>query len=256
MRPHSDEPARRPRVHHGMSLTAIPNGRAGVIATLERRLSQGREVLIFGPVGVGKTTVLRAIEKRARSRSIPCGFSERTNTLSDLTGALSVAYPEIKSGGSQRAVRSRLYGAVETRPGFLLLDHLGNVGSAFKGVLRSLRGTGMGVLLAADVDQVRDRFRVRRLHVTYLELELAPLHGSTIRALMRTLLANSDLPFPLRGHDLRVLARQADGLPGRAVWFVHALREPGAWTNGRPRLDWLRTEAIIAAAEHYLGHVS
>jgi energy-coupling factor transporter ATP-binding protein EcfA2 len=239
---------------HRMSPGAVPNGRAGVIADIERRLSQGREVLIFGPVGVGKTTVLRAVEERARSRSIPCGLSERTDTLPDLTGALSTAYPEIGSTGTQRGMRSRLRRAVESRPGFLLLDHLGKVGSAFKGVLRSLRGTGMGVLLAADVDHVRDRFRARRLHITHLELELAPLHGSTIRALMRSMLAGCELPFPLRDQDLRMLARQADGLPGRAARFVDALRRPEAWTSGRPRSDWLRREAIIAAAEHYRQH--
>jgi hypothetical protein len=237
-----------------MSPAAVPIGRAAVVAALERRLSQGQEVLIFGPVGAGKTTVLEAIEHRARSRGVPCGLSAQTDTLSDLTRTLSTAYPESKSARTQRATRSRLRRAVEARPGFLLLDHLGHVGLAFKGLLRSLRGMGMGVLLAADVDNVRDRVRVRRLHLTHLELELLPLHGSTIRALVRSMLAHCDLPFPLRDRDLRALVQAADGLPGRAVRFVDALRDAKAWTNGGPRCDWLRTEAIIAAAERYRQH--
>jgi hypothetical protein len=101
------------------------------------------------------------------------------------------------------------------------------------------------------VDNVRDRVRVRRLHLTHLELELLPLHGSTIRALVRSMLAGCDLPFPLRDQDLRALVRATDGLPGRAVRFVDALRDAKAWANGRPRCDWMRTEAIIAAAERY-----
>jgi energy-coupling factor transporter ATP-binding protein EcfA2 len=234
-----------------MSPAAVPTGRAGIVAALERRLSQGQEVLIFGPVGAGKTTVLQAIEQRARSRGVPCALSAQTETLSDLTRTLSTAYPEIKSARTQRVTRGRLRRAVEARPGFLLLDHLGKVGLAFKAVLRSLRGTGIGVLFAADVDNVRDRVRVRRLHLTHLELELVPLHGSTIRALVRSMLAGCDLPFPLRDQDLRALVRATDGLPGRAGRFVDALRDAKAWANGRPRCDWLRTEAIIAAAERY-----
>jgi hypothetical protein len=68
------------------------------------------------------------------------------------------------------------------------------------------------------------------------------------------MLAHCDLPFPLRDRDLRALVQAADGLPGRAVRFVDALRDAKAWTNGGPRCDWLRTEAIIAAAERYRQH--
>jgi hypothetical protein len=150
-----------------------------------------------------------------------------------------------------KQARSRLRTAVEQRPGILLLDHLGQTGRAFKGALRSLRGLGAGVLLAADVDQQRDHERVRRLHLAQHEVELPRLHGSTMRALMRSMLATADLPFHLQAEDASALVTAAEGLPGRAAWFVRTLRDSGAWSGGRPRCDWLRVEAIIAATERY-----
>jgi hypothetical protein len=208
-------------------------------------------VLIYGPVGVGKTTVLEAIANRARDQGVPCGASSRTNALSDFTRALLAAYPAIDSAVTQRVLRTRLRNAVEARPGFLLLDDVGATGSAFKGALRALRGTGMGILLAADVDCPRDHERVRRLHLTHHEIELPPLHGSTIRALVRSLLATADLPFQLRHDDLASLVSATGGLPGRAARFVDALQKSSAWRDGRPRCDGLRMEAIISAAERY-----
>jgi len=206
----------------------------------------------YGPVGVGKSSVIRWLDARAEARGVPRGLALTTETLGDLTTALSRAYPHVDVDSvTMRHARSRLRNAFEQRPAVLLLDHLGQTGRAFKGALRSLRGMGAGVLLAADVDQPRDHDRVRRLHLAQHEVELPPLHGSTMRTLMRSMLAAVDLPFPLRTEDVSALVTAAGGLPGRAVWIVETLHDSGAWRNGRPRCDWLRVEAIIAAAERY-----
>jgi hypothetical protein len=231
-------------------------GRVHILDALGRVLDGGGTVLLHGPVGAGKTSILRALETRARARGAPCGVSPTTESLGDLTRALLGAYPRVDArSGAMRQIRARLRNAVEQAPGLLLLDHLGKTGTAFKGALKALRGTGVGVLLAADVEQPRDHDRVRNLRLTHREIELPPLHGSTMRALVKSLVADARLPFPLTDEDIRTLAAATDGLPGRAVRFVSSLGGPGAWRQGRPKCDWLRTEAIIAAAERYRSAV-
>jgi hypothetical protein len=230
---------------------ALP-GRAGILGELARLLDGGHTVLLYGPVGVGKSSVIRWLDARAEARGVPRGLALATETLGDLTTALTRAYPDVDVGSvTKRQARSRLRNAVEQRPGVLLLDHLGETGRAFKGALRSLRGMGAGVLLAADVDQPRDHERARQLHLAQYEVELPPLHGSTMRALMRSMLATADLPFHLLAEDVSALVTAAEGLPGRSAWIVETLHDSGAWRSGRPRCDWLRIEATIAAAERY-----
>jgi AAA+ superfamily predicted ATPase len=227
-------------------------GRAAIVDVLGKLLDDGVAVLLYGPVGAGKTSVLRSLEARVQARRVPCAVSPTTETLGDLTHALARAYPSVDAcSGTMRQIRARLRNAVEQTPGAVLLDHLGRTGTAFKGALKSMRGTGVGVLLAADVEHHRDHARFRSRHLVNREVELPPLHGSTMNVLLKALLAETTLPLPLRDADLRELAAATDGLPGRAVWFVSALQAPTAWRNGRPRCDWLRTEAIIAAAERY-----
>ena len=234
---------------------ALPGlvARAEICATLSLHLREGRTVLVWGPVGIGKTAVLRSLEARFRACGTPCGLSATTDGLADLDAALARAYPNVDATGGARRARARLRSAVEKNPAVLLLDGLGATGTAFKGALRSLRGTGIGILLAADVDQSRDHDRVRALGLAGRELELVPLHGRSMRTLLEALLDARPLPHRLTGDDLRALADDAEGLPGRAVWFADALANPIAWHGGRVRRSWLRSEAAIAAMETYRG---
>ncbi len=227
-------------------------GRREVLATVEALLRQGQTVLLHGPVGIGKTTLLAALKGRARAAGIPCGHAVRTETLSDLTRALCAAHPTVDPavGGAQN-LKSRLRLATEGRPCWLLLDGLGATGSAFKGSLRRLRGIGAGMVLAADTDRPRDHARVRSLGLTRHEIELAPLHRRTIRALLLRMTAATPLPFGLDEADVHDLAVCAEGMPGRCAWFVDALRDPRAWHLGKPRTSWLKSEAVIRAAETY-----
>lgn len=120
-------------------------------------------------------------------------------------------------------------------PGLLLLDHLGDTGTAFKGALRSLRGTGVGILLVADVDQPRDHARVRALGLTHREIELPRLHGRTLRALLEKLLGAHELPQPgaRRGSSRarrggRRSARASDLVRGGAATRTRVARRAAA----------------------------
>jgi hypothetical protein len=227
--------------------------RRDIITALWTLLDEGVTVLLYGPVGVGKTSLIRALRERASSRRVPCGVSARTETLQDLTNALSLAYPSVDArSGTQRQIRARLRNAVEEHPGLLLLDHVGATGTAFKGALRAMRGMGLGVLLAGDVDHPRDHARLRALRLAQREVELPRLHGSAIHGVLMAAASEvAGFPFDLKDNDIRALALASEGLPGRAVSFVEALRDPGSWRSGHPRFDWLRTEAVIGAAERY-----
>jgi hypothetical protein len=141
--------------------------------------------------------------------------------------------------------------AVEARPGVLLFDNLGRTGTAFKGALKSVLGTGLGVVLAADVDQARDHDRLRALGLSHYEIELRPLHGNSMRTLLQALLQARALAGDVTSDHLRALVAATDGLPGRAVEFADQLVDPRAWHAGSPRVEWLRTGSVIRAAERY-----
>lgn len=226
-------------------------GRAESLAALGEWLHAGEVVLVYGRVGVGKTALLRAIERRERERRRPCAFASRTVSLADFTRTLGRAYPSVPRAATQRQWRGRVRAAAEAHPGVLLFDDLGHTGTAFKGALKSIRGIGVGIALAADVDQPRDRDRVRGLGLSYREMELEPLHGSSIRALIRSLLETRPLPFALGADSLRALVAATEGLAGRAVEFADALVDPRAWSGGRPRIEWLRTGSLMRVAERY-----
>lgn len=226
-------------------------GREPDLYKLDALVRGGSAVVLYGPVGVGKTTMLQALAQRARQRGSPCGLVQRTAALSDFTQALMHAYPRVPTEGTQRQLRGRLRMAVERRPGLLLFDNLGHTGTAFKGAVRSVRGTGLGVVFAADVDHPRDHERIRALGLSFHELELRPLHGNSMRALLQTLVEKRPLAGTLTPDHLRALVAATEGLPGRAVYFADSLVDPSAWRAGAPRVEWLRTEALIRAAERY-----
>jgi len=226
-------------------------GREQDLAKLDALVRAGNVVVLYGPVGVGKTVLLHALARRARQRGIPCGLVRRTAALSDFTQALMHAYPRVATEGTQRQLRGRLRMAVERRPGLLLFDDLGRTGTAFKGAIRSVRGTGLGVLFAADVDEPRDHDRIRALGLSFHEIELRPLHGNSMRALLQSLLDDRVLAGTVTPEHLRALVAATNGLPGRAVDFADALVDAAAWRGGAPRIEWLRTGAVIRAAERY-----
>ena len=225
-------------------------GRETLVRELMRRLERGETVLVHGPVGSGKTVIGEMIVRRARDGRRAAGRAERTNRLVDFGDA----YPGATRGAtSARRALSRLREVVEARPGVVVLDHLGQTGTAFKGALRSLRGTGLGILLLADVDAPRDHARVRALGLTQHELPLPRLHANTIRTILRRALASEVLPRALDDEELAAFVSAAEGLPGRAIAFAKALANGDAWLAGRPRVAWLKSEAAIAAASRYLA---
>lgn len=227
-------------------------GRRDVMRALAGHLDEGHFVLLYGPRGVGKTAVLQALAGRCSAAGLAVGTAERTATLADLVAALELAYPGVDVDVTRQRARARLRLAAESSPCVLLLDHVGHVGTAFKSLLRSLRGTGSGVVLAADADNAREHERVRGLHLAHREIELPRLGAASIRALLRKLLATASVAHPPHEDDVERLVHAAEGLPGRATWFVAELAREAAWRDGRVRAEWLHTEALARSAQEIL----
>ncbi len=227
-------------------------GRAALLDSLERQVAEGQTLLLHGPLGVGKTALLLELRRRALASGCPCGYARRTEHLSDVTQALLRAYPATSAQGRQSHVRGLLRLAVERQRGTLLLDGVRAAGTALKGYLRSLRGTGLGVALAADVEHARDHAGVRALRLAYLEVAVPPLGSRQMRALLERRLEAARLPRAPGVEDRALLLEIAAGRPGILSVLVQALEDPQSWREGRIRGERLRTERAVAVARQYL----
>lgn len=218
-------------------------GRQRFVEALWESAREGHTVLLYGPVGVGKTAILDELRRRATREGVPCGLSPHTATLGNVTAALADAYPAVgaRDTRTQRQIRSGLRLAVADRPGVLMLDHLVDAGTAVKGFLRSLRGSGLGVLLAGDVEHPRDKARLRSFGLAYREVEVPPLDGRHCAAL----LAEAAAAIPVVELDRRELLRIAHGRPGWILALARRLADARYWCAGRLRLELLRADVVV-----------
>jgi hypothetical protein len=142
--------------------------------------------------------------------------------------------------------------AVESNPGVLLLDHLAGGGTALKGFLRSLQGTGLGVLLAADVEDQRDRARARALALAYREVEVPPLSQRHLRLLLDRGLADNHLPHRLADRDRKALLELAAGRPGWLHDMAQRLAAPHYWEGQKVLIELLRCDLSLEVMAHHL----
>ncbi len=228
-------------------------GRQTVVRNLAERLRAGETVLFYGPVGSGKSTALDRLAYYTGKQHRPYGFCRPTRSLRDITEALLAAYPDIRhEGRTQRQIRHDLSSAIENRPGTLLLDHFSDVGTQLKGYLRSLRGTGLGVLWVADAETPRDHERLRAMRLAYQEINIPPLPSRIMhRILADRLAAAGPLPFSLPETDRIALIRMARGRPGWIVMICDLLRRPRFWDDGRVLKAPLKAEIISKIAGMY-----
>ena len=225
-------------------------GREKLVVQLEGAALNGETVLLFGPLGIGKTSVLAELRRRLVKHGIPCGFAPDSRHLGDVTAALASAYPNIDAQAfSQQRLRSRLRLAVEAEPGVLLLDRFETAGTGMKSFLRSLRRTRTAVVLAADTENERDHANARAQRMTHIEVEVPPLPRSAMAALMDDLLGSNELPHPLHSEDRKSLIRLALGNPGRLVMFVDLLASSRFWRGDRIRAASIGIEEIYRRSD-------
>jgi hypothetical protein len=197
---------------------------------LQSRLLRGEHLTLFGPRGSGKSTLLTRLHSRFLAAGIPCAYSNVTTSLDDITRALERSYPGVLTEEiSRRAARARLWMAADQRSGVLLLDHFSSVTNAMVFLLKRLHGKIAGVLSAVDVDDQRERSRIRRpsrYGAMSVRMPLTP--ARQLRRLLYALTGGLGLP-PLAPGIEQKLLESARGRPGWIVKCMELACEPRYW---------------------------
>jgi hypothetical protein len=199
-------------------------------AELEARLLRGEHLTLVGPRGSGKSTLLTRLHSRFITAGIPCAYSAVTTSLDDITRALERAYPGVLTAEvSRRSARSRLWMAADRRSGVLLLDHFSSVSNAMVFFLKRLHGKIAGVLTSVDIDDPRERSRIRRparYGAMFVRMPTTPTRQ--MRRLLYTLTGGLGLP-PLASGVEQKLLEAARGRPGWIVKCTELACEPRYW---------------------------
>src|SRR5713226_439344 len=108
---------------------------------LLERVGHGEHLILYGPQGSGKSTLVAQLYARFAQANTPCGVAQYTSCLDDITRTMEAAYPEVNTQAvARRTARARLWNAADRRRCVLLLDHLTKVSTAMVGFCRRLRG--------------------------------------------------------------------------------------------------------------------
>lgn len=185
---------------------------------LQRRLLRGEHLTLLGPRGGGKSTLLARLHSQCAVAGIPCAYSSPTTRLDHITRALERAYPDVQVAAmTRRAARARLWAAADQRRGILLLDHFCAVSNAMVFLLKRLHGGVAGVLTATDIEDQRDRSRIRRpsrYGAMIVRMPSTPMRE--LRRMFYALTAGLGLP-PVAPGVAQKLLEAARGRPG---WIV------------------------------------
>jgi hypothetical protein len=225
-------------------------GRQSLVIQLTRLALEGETVLIYGRKGTGKTAVLEAVESEIRRSGRACSIAHRTEVLADVVDALAECYPDV-SAPNRLATRARLRAAVREFPAVLLLDHLAATTAPVRSYLRTLRGTGLGVILAANVEHARDRAQVRSLRLAYREIEVPPLEKHILERVLDAELEKRPPERVLAPSERARLLEVAGGRPGVVALLLELLDRTTPTGEGRIHWELLRCEVSSAIAGAY-----
>lgn len=235
MTPHNEQPA------------TLLHAREELLRTLRALIAQGSVVLVHGPIGIGKSAILRALASWARASGRRCGFALRTERFEDVAGAIAGAYPETADfTTTQYGPGSDFRRALEMHPGVLLLDDVVEASPPLMGFLRASRGSGLGVVLAVDVEHPREQIPARRSGLVDREIAIPRMHGVALRRILAERLTGLALPNELVDADRSALLVASEGRPGKLVAMLEHLTVRTYWHEGRIRLGPLLADVTVA----------
>jgi AAA ATPase domain len=214
-------------------------------ADLLERIGRGEHLILYGPRGSGKSTLVAQLHARFSRANIPCALGRSTSCLDDITRALEAAYPNVNIHGvNRRTARYRLWSAADRRRCVLLLDHLTDVSTAMVGFLRRLRGGVGGVLLVVDVDVERERTRMRKRARSLALAVRMPLASTLqLRRLLHSRCAERGLSVEAKAEHQ--LLHTAQGRPGWIVLCTRLMTDARYWHKGRLYPSLLCTDTEI-----------
>ncbi len=213
----------------------------------------GRITLIYGPVGIGKTTLLQEAARRYASLGRPCAYVSKTAHVSDVVNGLLTVYPEaFQKEAGRRRLRSRLRVASEGRPGLLILDHLSHSSASLKGFLRNFREAGQTTLIAVDTENERDHLLARSFRIADHELCVPPATTGSLSGLLKRETAPQSILSALSEDDRKAILRMAKGRPGWIVRVALRLTDPHYWASHHIRLRLLEVDVLDEVAREYM----
>jgi energy-coupling factor transporter ATP-binding protein EcfA2 len=211
---------------------------------------RGEHLILYGPRGSGKSTLVSELHARLATASTPCGVAQYTACLDDITRAMEAAYPEVNTQTiARRTARARLWHVADQRGCVLLLDHLTKVSTAMVGFCRRLRGGVAGILFVVDVDVERERQRMRAKR---LAVSVRMPHASIrqLRKLLRSRCAEHRL---LVGRKMEgQILHAAQGRPGWIVQCTTLIPQTRYWHEGQLYPTLLCTDTEIMLRQDHL----
>lgn len=232
---------------------ATPKYLASFRNDLAARLQRGSHLMLHGPRGSGKSTLVTSILEHFRSQKIPCAIAPQTMGLADIATALSQAYPGTDIHGlSRQAAGVRLRLVADQVPGVLLLDHTREVTPAMIGFMRRLKGGIIGALFVVDIDSEFERERLVgwRRHAPRVRMPL--MANRRLQRLLNYAWVARDLPEI----DTKTLHYIVHAARGRVGWLRECIRHleiPEYWSGGRLHVGGLCTDCEITIRQSRQG---
>lgn len=227
----------------------------GFVSALEGRLRRGEHLALYGPRGSGKSSVIASLHARLVRADVPCGLSPTTTSLGDITRALEQAYPGVDTlEVAQRTARVRLWRAADARFGVLLLDQLTDISNAMIAFLRRLHGGIVGALSAVDVEDERDRQRMKPWRYGAMSVRMPLMTEGRLRRLLHTRCKALALPPPGEALERRLL-HDARGRPGWIVQCTELERDARYWCEHGLLVSVLCTDTEAAVRYRALDRI-
>jgi energy-coupling factor transporter ATP-binding protein EcfA2 len=195
---------------------------------VRKRLRRGEHLVLYGPVGSGKSVLLNDLATQLSNAGLPCALVNLTQSLEDITGALKRTYSSVDP--TQESPPVRELDLEQIHGGVLLLDHLIDLTDSMIHFLRRCRGGILGVLAAVDTEVELESERLRPSRLGALVVRMPPFSPSSLRELLHAQCIEHDLPLADSDAEARLLAA-ARGRPG----WIHKcieLQKKGAYRQG------------------------
>jgi hypothetical protein len=215
-------------------------------AQLGAQLRSGSHLILYGPRGTGKSTLLRGIADDCSLIGTPCGLAPETSGLPDVVAALAQAYPYANIEGlAKRGAGARLRRVADHASGVLLLDHTTMVTTAMLGYLRRLRGGIVGALLVVDVDSAREHDRLKSWQAGALSVRMPIASSRWLRRVFSAAIQAQHLP-KIEPRMMGYIMRIARGRIGWMTECTRRLQRQEYWRDDRLHLGALCMDIEIA----------